>query len=374
MSRYTKREDGRYQYSITIGRNTNGTPKRKYLYGATIKELREKISLYEENLRAGRLDDENSLFSAAAKTWIEEYKYVTSAKVHARYKRVIELHLAPLANYKLKDLRPLHLQSIINTMADNNYSKHTLKEVKQTASQILNMAVDNNLISRNPLETVKIPNIEPTVREPISDDVRKLIERTWRGHRMGIPVLLMLYCGLRKGELLALKWGDIHLTENYVNVTKSVYYISNQPCVKPPKTKESVRQIPLPDILIPVITDAAGDAEEYVCPSAQGQAMSEIAFRRAWQSYQHYLNIEAGGHDATRTKEKVIATEPFTAHQLRHTYATILYDANVDVLTAQRLLGHADVDTTLRIYTHLTKEKQRASLDALNASLKGKAL
>ena len=102
--------------------------------------------------------------------------------------------------------------------------------------------------------------------------------------------------------------------------------------------------------------------------------MSEIAYRRAWESYQHFLNIEAGSSNATRSKKKVVAVEPFTAHQLRHTYATILYEAGVDVLTAQRLLGHADVETTLRIYTHLTKEKQRASLEALNESLKDKAL
>lgn len=97
--------------------------------------------------------------------------------------------------------------------------------------------------------------------------------------------------------------------------------------------------------------------------------MSYTAFQAAWRSYQHYLNIAAGGEDASRSNPKIQAVEPFTAHQLRHTYATILYDAGVDVLTAQRLLGHADVQTTMRIYTHLSKQKEQQSIAALNAHI-----
>lgn len=75
------------------------------------------------------------------------------------------------------------------------------------------------------------------------------------------------------------------------------------------------------------------------------------------------------GEDASRSNPKIQAVEPFTAHQLRHTYATMLYDAGVDVLTAQRLLGHADVQTTMRIYTHLSKQKEQQSIAALNAHI-----
>lgn len=90
-------------------------------------------------------------------------------------------------------------------------------------------------------------------------------------------------------------------------------------------------------------------------------------FRRAWEGYQHYLNIAAGGKDASRSRSKITAVEPFTAHQLRHTYATMLYDAGVDVLTAQRLLGHADVQTTMKIYTHLSEQKEQNSINSLNS-------
>ena len=103
-----------------------------------------------------------------------------------------------------------------------------------------------------------------------------------------------------------------------------------------------------------------------VCPSADGSMMSAQSWERAWESYQHFLNIAAGGRDASRSRPKVIAIEPFTAHQLRHTYATLLYNAGVDAKSAQEMLGHANIMTTLEIYTHLSKEKKTNAISTFN--------
>ncbi len=369
MPKYTKRADGRYLQTIVVGRKSDGKPIRKYIYADTVKELRSKVAKARIELHTGDLVGEDTLFSTVAQTWLHDYKYMTSEKVRMRYEHVVDAHLKPLANRKLRDLLPLHLQGIINTMAQSGYSKHTMREIKQTAVQIMNMAVDNNLINKNVFMRVTVPDIEPKQRLPISTQAQSLIEETWRNHRMGMPALIMLYCGLRKGELLALKWSDVHIEEKYIDVSKSLTYLSNQPNVKTPKTKDGKRKVPIPNILITVLTETRGEDDSPVCPSVNGETMSGVAFRRAWESYQHFLNLQAGGRDATRSKEKVVALEPFTAHQLRHTYATILYDAGVDALTTQRYMGHADVETTLRIYTHLTKEKQELSLNSLNDAL-----
>ena len=86
--------------------------------------------------------------------------------------------------------------------------------------------------------------------------------------------------------------------------------------------------------------------------------MTNTAWTTSWNSYMHYLNIQAGGRDASRSNPKVVAMDRFTAHQLRHTYATMLYDAGVDVKTAQDFLGHADPTVTMNIYTHLSSQKK----------------
>ena len=99
--------------------------------------------------------------------------------------------------------------------------------------------------------------------------------------------------------------------------------------------------------------------------------MSAQAYSEAWKSYMHYLNIQAGGRDRSRSNPKIIAMDPFTAHQLRHTYATMLYDADVDVKTAQKLLGHKDLSVTMKIYTHLSEKKEAIGIERLNNHLNG---
>lgn len=97
--------------------------------------------------------------------------------------------------------------------------------------------------------------------------------------------------------------------------------------------------------------------------------MSETAFKCVWNSYMHYLNIQAGGLDASRSRPKLTVIDNLTPHMFRHTYATILYNAGVDVKSAQLFLGHADIGMTLRIYTHLSKQKQQEAIASFNRHL-----
>ena len=100
--------------------------------------------------------------------------------------------------------------------------------------------------------------------------------------------------------------------------------------------------------------------------------LTSEGYKRLWESFMHYLNICAGGRDRSRSNPKIVAMEPFTAHQLRHTYATMLYDADVDPKSAQRLMGHSSLEMTLKIYTHLSQRKKADSIGKLNDFLSGK--
>ncbi len=97
--------------------------------------------------------------------------------------------------------------------------------------------------------------------------------------------------------------------------------------------------------------------------------MTHTAYNAAWASYLGYLNLKAGGRRGSRSRPKLQVIEEFTAHQLRHTYSSMLYDAGVDPKSAQKFLGHADLQVTLKIYTHLSEEKERGAVDALNRFL-----
>lgn len=185
---------------------------------------------------------------------------------------------------KLRELKPLHLKMIINALAEKGYSSKTMTEIKQTAAQVLEAAVENDLIHRNVFAKVTVPKTEAEAeeREPIDEATRKLIFDTCEGHRMGIPALVMLYTGIRKGELLALKWEDVDLVEERLTVNKAVAFPNNSVSIKTPKTKAGTRTVPIPKKIIPLLQKAKDGAEsDYVCLSVKGEIMTHTAYNVA---------------------------------------------------------------------------------------------
>ena len=367
-----KRPDGFYQRSITVGRKPDGKPQRKTIYAKTLKELDAKAAEYERQLLHGTLSsNEKMTFGELAAVWLRDYKPGISITTRAMYKAILDKHLLPeLAAYKLKDLKPHHIQAIVNRLAESGKAESTLKKIKLTAAQILKVAMDNDVIYRNVFAAAKIPCKTPARRRPLTDEERQLITKTFTSHRMGVPALLLLYCGLRRGELIALTWGDISIKNKSVTVNKAAVFNGNQAMVQSPKTDSGVRTIPLPDAILDAVKAARRAAKSaMVCPAADGSIMSEMAFKRAWESYMHYLNIQAGGRDASRTRPKLSVIDNLTPHMFRHTYATILYNAGVDVKSAQRFMGHADINVTLKIYTHLSAQKEQEAIASLNRHL-----
>jgi len=281
------------------------------------------------------------------------------------YHTMIDRHLTPLHEIELKKLKPMHLQEVLNGMYAKGLSDHSVNDAKIIASAILDFAMDNDLLFRNVFVHVSVPKRGKAKRLPITEEQKELILRTWQRHRMGVAVLVMLFCGLRRGEIIALTWNDVDMDAMTISVTKAATFSCNQADIKCPKTEAGNRIVPFPAQLVPAFREAKLRGSLYVCPAADGSMMSSTAWTTSWNSYMHYLNIQAGGRDASRSHPKVVAIDRFTAHQLRHTYATMLYDAGVDVKTAQDLLGHADPTVTMNIYTHLSAKKKGKALDAL---------
>ncbi len=370
-----KRPDGFYQRSITVGRKPDGKPQRKTIYAKTLKELEEKTADYQRQLRHGTLSsNEKMTFGELAAVWLRDYKPGISITTRTMYKVALNNFLLPeLAVYKLKDLKPHHLQSIINRMAERGKAQSTMNKVKLTAAQILQIAMDNDIIYRNVFAKANVPDVPAAKRRPLTDDEVNLVISTYADHRMGVPVLLLLYCGLRRGELLALTWNDINLKNKSVTINKAAVFDDNKTLVQSPKTDAGVRTIPLPDTILEAVKAARKTAQTaMVCPAADGSIMSRTAFIKAWSSYTRYLNLKAGGRDASRTRPKLCVIDRLTPHMFRHTYATILYNAGVDVKSAQRFLGHADINVTLKIYTHLSAQKEQEAIASLNQHLSSK--
>lgn len=161
---------------------------------------------------------------------------------------------------------------------------------------------------------------------------------------------LILCTGCRKGEAIGLLDTDIDRKEKTISITRSVYFENCHPRIKPPKSAAGVRTTPVPDFLLEHLPKTKKGKPLF--PGKDGGYMTEPEFRRMWTRWQKTTGLT------------------LTAHQIRHGYATILYEGGIEPKDMQVYLGHAQLSTTMDIYTHIRSSHKVATnkrvTDALN--------
>lgn len=188
----------------------------------------------------------------------------------------------------------------------------------------------------------------------------------------------MMLSGLRRGELAALTWNDVDLKGRTITVNKTMEYPPNQPPKLRPLTKSAagMRTVDIPQRLADYMAAMPRD-NVLVIHTTDGRVMTATAWEALWKSYMRLLNIKYGTRtlaDLEKMKKPGqrkfdMTIPPITLHWLRHTFCTLLYLAGVDVVQACAQMGHADVSTTLKIYTHLDAVHKRKSVDKLDCYL-----
>lgn len=246
-------------------------------------------------------------------------------------------------------------------------SKRYLRLVRNTCKRIFEYAAENGLCDKNPAANRKIPRNAPeTKRRALTSEEQNLVFLT--PHRARIGALIMMLCGLRRGELIPLRWEDIDLPGKTIHVYRSVEDVNGHFQIKSGTKTDEGRYVPIPSRLSDLLLESKSLPHySFVCPSAHGRLHTPTSWRKMWNSYLLDLNAmywcQQGKHFNKFDHFSSAGTPiQISAHMLRHTYATILFTAGVDVLTASKLLGHKDVKTTIAIYTHLAKEKETVSI------------
>ena len=386
--KYTQRSDGRYQGQVYLGM-VNGKRKYKVVYGDTIKEVDKQIN--DIKVRQGKgldITADRDTFGYWGEKWLKLKKIEVSAGRYvtycARYK-----NLEPLYSMNISKIKATDIQDIIIDCATEPsertgkpLAKKTLIEIRNTASQIIKLAIQNRVLDYDCAEAVKIPkSAESSTRRALTDEEQRWITDT--PHRAQTAAMIMMYAGLRRGELLALTWQDIDLDAHTINVERSVSMIKGKPHIKEGgKTDAATRTVYIPGKLVNYLRSTVHNPIGLVCPTVKGSLMTETGFSRMWESYLNDLNIKYGNWaDCMQTSgkcpskyapiEKPFLIPRITPHWLRHTFITMLYMAGVDVLTAKEQAGHADISTTMSIYTHLDEKYKRKSISKLDEYLEG---
>lgn len=329
-----QRPDGRYACRY----------KKKTFYGSS---AREALALRDQYMRleaAGQLPRHAVTVRDYALKWLPLYKSGVSEKCYNDYAKQLESIFPSIGDMLLADVTVDDAAAVWRHYA--GYSASTIKRARMLYVALFDAAVENDLCRKNPFRSKfsSPPRGSSGSHRALTDEEINLILTV--PHRFQLAVLIMLYAGLRRGEVLALSSDDIDLSAGMIHVDKAVRFDSNQPIISDPKTEAGRRSVPVLSALRPFLVDFSG----LVAPSASGSIMSEVAFRRAWSSYLTALS-RAAGHP--------VSIRP---HDLRHTYCTMLRDAGVDMKQAMLWLGHADEKMILRVYDHVRDARTRASV------------
>lgn len=380
------RADGRIAVQVYLGRDENNKRKYKTVYGSTQKEADEKALQIKLSMRKGI--DVGAMRDTFAE-WADRWLRIKEAEVkhgqYAAYKAAVDSLKRFIGDREVSKLRAADFQDILIELAARNdntgkpSSKQTLRIRRIAATNIMQLAIDNRVLEYNPVLATKLPKTKPPEqRRALFDYEQRWI--TDFAHRAQRAAMIMLYAGLRRGELIPLTWNDIDLKNGIIDINKSVECIDGVFILQEDeaKTVSSLRKVRIPNRLIEFLKNE-GKENVLVTVSAKNVMHTESSWNNLWDSYLRDLNLKYGEFGPFHKKKSgksfrskydpegvPLVIPRFTPHWLRHTFATLLYLAGVDVLTAMHQLGHSDIKTTLAIYTHLDevyKDKAMGKLD-----------
>ena len=295
--------------------------------------------------------------------WLEDYvRPAVKSRTYLNYADIVRLRLIPQwGEMEMDMLTPLIVQPYIsgllhhgNLKTGAGLSPNSVNLIIAVIQNSLGVAHSLGLIPWYEMDKVKRPRVQEKQIACFSASEQKVIERAVLADERTkmVGVLICLYTGLRIGELLALEWSDVDFGKAELRVTKTCYYRKGERIIGTPKTGTSVRLIPLPVQLIPVLERLRKQGKSQCVLSEHGHNISIRSYQRSFALLLKKLNIPQRGF-----------------HALRHTFATRALECGMDVRTLAELLGHKNPTVTLNRYAHSLMEHKREMMNRLGEYL-----
>ena len=340
MARLSKRADGRLVKTMTDPR----TGRRVYFYGKTEREINRKIMEYTLKIETGRT------FKEVSDEWWEEAcpsLAYQSQKSYKPAKRRAESHFNAVP---IKDIKAKDITAFLRLLAAQGYAQKTIANQKLVINLVFDYALQEGDVEINPCASVKAPKDTKkgtrTAATATDEEIIKKSSDVWL-----FPYIAIM-TGMRKGEILALQWKDIDFERNVIYVTKSVYHEGDRPLVKAPKTEAGNRVVPLLQPLKEkLLTFPGKNPEHYVISDTGDKPLTSRRYMTEYARFQRETGVTC------------------TAHQLRHSFATIAFECGVPVKSVQEILGHKQLSTTMDLYTDFRQKSFDDAASNLNAFL-----
>ena len=376
------RSDGRYCRKY----------RGKCFYGKTLEEAESLRDEYKYQCEHGIDQIRNITVSEYAEQWLPVAKASVSDKCYNDYAVQLESLTKVCGDKYMNAVIPLDIQKVWKHYL--GYSDSTIRRARMLFRAFFASGIENGYCRYNPVDRETAQPHKGTVgtHRALEPWERQVIEST--PHRMRPAAMLMLYAGLRRGEMLAFSGKDI--VNDQICIRQAVRFDGNLPVLCDPKSEAGKRDIPVLEILRPYLQDLKG----LILPGKNGKPCSETAFKNAWADWKrtieqclngcsqkrwYFLKTDYRARDPKRydqiqrllsdgKKEEADALRlmdwkewTVRPHDLRHSFCVMLRDAGVDLKLAIQWMGHADEKMILRIYDHVTDLRIRTAVSNVNA-------
>ena len=375
-----KRADGRWEgiYSAGYDQQT-GKLIRKSIYGKNQKEVRQKLSKVTTEIDEGLyLEPAKMTLSDWMDLWYKEYTFDKKYSTLKGYKAQINKHIRPgIGKYNLSQLNPMILQRFFNHLSEPNekgkvLSPKSIKNVYIILSGILEQAVENEMISKNPCKKVKLPKVYNKQITPLTDkQVKDFLEIISTDEIYGTILRVIVFTGLRLGEAMGLTWDCVDFEKGALNINKQ---LQRRPQKDGGSTLTSVKS-GKPRILKPAPFVMQLLKIRYTEQIMQKQRSEDLWL--AWSNEEEhkkalvFTNLQGGYLIPKRvylhfkSAAVAIGAPDARVHDLRHTYAVLSLQNGDDIKTVQEDLGHASAAFTLDVYGHVSDRMKKESANRM---------
>ena len=369
-----------WRAAVTVGINEDGTQDRRWVSGKTQAEVQEKLRAFQADMHTGMVADTDGLTVAEFMSKWADHKKRDGVKSNTvqSYRDTVRLYITPhLGRLKLEKLRPLDVEQLLLKLDKAGKSAAVSAYTLSVLKMGLRQAVRWQMLPRNVAEAVRPPKVErPDMQIWTPEQVATFLDAT-QAHRLHTAFFLALLTGMRRGEILGLKWEDVDFERSRLNVKNNLVDVqgeaiegkmhrgkptitSRTPTLGTPKTKASRRTIVL----------SAGTV--FKLREHQGQQnLERRAAAEAWQEQGYVFASELGGptnpdllSKLHKKLSKLAGVPCIRFHDLRDTAASLMIRRGISPKVVSDRLGHTDPAFTLRVYTHLYDEqREEAAFD-----------
>jgi integrase len=379
FQRYKTKQGEKWLFKIYVGVDpVTGKHKPTTRRGfKTKKEAQAAAANLQRQIDNGTLIIKTLTYNDVFNEWWETHSKTIKLSTQDKKISIFNAHiLKRFGKLKVKNIAKKYCQKMINEIAEEVDSTSTVYDIKIQANLVFKYAVKEDYIEKNPMKHVVVPKKEDDFlapeEEPLNfwtkEEIQAFLsiaekEMTFQNYAM---FYLLIFTGMRKGELAALEWKDVNFKERTISINKTLYFKDGKEILQTGKSYKSKRVIDIDDDeIIGLLTKLKIRQKELLLSDGITVEVQNVLIRPDLRRIRlAYPNDTLNSFVKTHELHKI------TIHGLRHTHASLLFASGATIKDAQEKLGHKDIQTTMNVYTHVTEERKSETTQNLRKYMK----